>query len=274
MLAPRRLPPHFERWNRQQKLDFALSLYGIALRRTGVVRILALRPRVARLCGPFLWQPNSATRLFEYPWAHQTIASLGRTLRVVEVGGGLSGMQWVLASDGHQVINVDPGLAAAGKGWSLNPNLHHRLSSAFGGAVDLRPATIGAAGIPDHSVDVLLSISTLEHMTREDVTEFCRHARRVIRDDGLAIISIDLFLDLAPFTNKASNRYGRNVDVRGLLDDAGLELAAGTPSELFGFPAFATEAIQAHAGDYLRGRYPAFAQCLVARPAPRPGRQG
>ena len=183
-------------------------------------------------------------------------------------------MQWVLASEGHEVINVDPGLAAAGRGWNLNPNLHGRLSRALGARVDLRPTTIDAAGIPDQSVDVLVCISTLEHMTREDITEFCRHARRVIKDDGLAIITIDLFLDSTPFTNKTSNRYGRNVDVRQLLDDAGLKLAAGTPHELFGFPDFAAEVIQANAGEYLRGRYPAFAQCLVARPDQSRGSRG
>jgi SAM-dependent methyltransferase len=132
--------------------------------------------------------------------------------------------------------------------------------------VSLRPTTIGDADIPDASVDVLLSISTLEHLTPEDVAEVCRHARRVIRSDGVAVITVDLYLDLAPFTHRHSNEYGRNIDVRRLLYDAGLELTAGEPSELLGFPSFVPEAIEANADHYLRGPWPAFAQCVVARP--------
>jgi hypothetical protein len=175
-------------------------------------------------------------------------------------------MQWVLARDGHEVINVDPGLSAAGRGWNVDPRLHRRLTRAFGGGVSLRPTTIGNAGIPDESVDVLLSISTLEHMTPEDIAEFCRHARRVIGADGVAVITVDLYLDLTPFTHQDRNVYGCNIDVLRMLDEAGLELVVGEPSELLGFPDFAPEEIRADADRYLRGNWPAFAQCLVARP--------
>jgi len=266
MLAPRDLPAEFERWNRQQKLDSSLGSFGLRVRRSGLDRVLAMQPRVARRCGPFLWQSNNLTRLFEYPWAYHTVDALDRKLRIVEIGGGLSGMQWVLGGDGHEVINVDPGLSAAGKGWSVDPRLHRRLTRAFGGEVSLRPTTIGDAGIPDEFVDVVLSISTLEHLTPEDVAEFCRHARRVIRSDGVAVLTVDLYLDLTPFTEEGSNAYGRNIDVRRLLDDAGFELIAGDPSELLGFPSFAPGVIRANAHRYLRGLWPAFAQCLVARP--------
>jgi SAM-dependent methyltransferase len=266
VLAPRDLPAQFEAWNRQQKLDRSLGTFGVTLRRAGIDRALALQPGVARRCGPFLWQSNNLTRLFEYPWAYHTVAALDRKLRIVEIGGALSGMQWVLARDGHEVINIDPGLSAAGKGWNVDPRLHRRLSRAFGGKVSLRLTTIGDADIPDDSVDVLLSISTLEHLTREEIAEFCRHASRVMRSDGLAVITVDLYLDLTPFTGERSNAYGRNVDVRGLLDDAGLELMVGEPSELLGFPGFKPDVIRANADKYLRGPWPAFAQCLAARP--------
>jgi SAM-dependent methyltransferase len=266
MLAPRDLPAQFELWNRRHKLDRSLGSFGVRVRRAGLDRILALRPGVARRCGPFLWQSNNLTRLFEYPWAYQMIAALDSRLRIVEIGGALSGMQWVLAGDGHEVINVDPGMSAAGRGWNVDPRLHRRLTRAFGGEVSLRPTTIGQAGIPDQSVDVLLSISTLEHLTPEDVAEFCRHAHRVVRPDGVAVITVDLYLDLTPFTEEGSNEYGRNLDVRRLLHDAGLELMVGEPSELLGFPSFVPEDIRANADRYLRGPWPAFAQCVVARP--------
>lgn len=265
MLAPRRLPPEYAQWNRRHRLNLALGPLGAALRRSGATRLLSASPAVARECGPFLWQPNSLTRLFEYPWVADTVGGLGPALRIVEVGGGLSGMQWVLAQAGHDVVNVDPGMAAAGRGWSLPRAMHERLSAAFGAEVELREATIGDAGLPDGSVDVLLCVSTLEHMTPEDVAEFCGHVPRLLKDTGTAVITADLFLDLQPFTERTTNVYGRNVDVRRLLDDAGLELVAGQESELLGFPGFAPDAVLGNADRYLRGRYPVFAQCMVAR---------
>ena len=270
MLAPRELPPQYARWNRAQRLGLALSVFGVALRRSGLARAIAASPSAARMFGPFMWQPSNPARKYEYPWAFHTIKSLGSNLRIVEVGGGLAGMQWVLGSDGHEVVNVDPGLAAAGKGWNVPPAMHQRLSRAFGGDVQLRATTIGAAELADESVDVLLSISTLEHLTLDDVQEFCRHARRVIRRDGVAVLTIDLFLDLEPFTTSTSNRYGRNLDVRRLLTDSGLELVTGTPSELLGFPEFVPDAVQANVRNYTRGRYPALSQCVVARPRTSP----
>ena len=68
----------------------------------------AIRENEARSCGPFAWQSNNSIRKFEYPWAYHTIRRQGSHLRVLEVGGGLSGLQFVLAAEGDEVINLDP----------------------------------------------------------------------------------------------------------------------------------------------------------------------
>jgi SAM-dependent methyltransferase len=260
VLAPRELPPDFVRWNDAHKLGPALGLTGIVLRRSGATRLLARSPAAVRACGPFVWQPNSRTRLFEYPWAYHEIAALGGPRTVVEVGGALSGMQWVLAGAGHRVVNLDPGLDTAGVA------MHERLSRAFSAPVDHRTTTIGKAGLESGLADVVLSISTLEHMTDADLAEFCREVGRVLKPDGVAVLTVDLFLDLAPFTVRERNKYGRNLDLRQVLDEAVLEVTSGNESELLGFPAFDPDAIRAAEGRYLRGRYPSLAQCLVARP--------
>lgn len=247
-------------------MGLATGVLGAGVRRSGLTRVLATSPPAIRMCGAFLWQPNNPLRRFEYPWAFHAISAAGRGLTVLDVGGSLAGMQWVLSRQGHTVINVDPGMAAAGRGWSVSPELHRRLSRAFRADVQLRPTTIGAAGIPDDSIDVLLSISTLEHLTPEDLDEFARHARRVLRADGVAVITVDLYLDLAPFTAETANDWGRNIDVRALLDDAGLELLDGNRAELLGYPEFDPDEIIEHADRYLRGRYPGLAECIVARP--------
>ncbi len=258
MIAPRDLPPAFDAWNHRWHAPFG--------RRGRVARILGDRRR-----GPFAFQANNGTRVFEYPWAYTAIANHraargGRALTIVELGGSLAGLQWVLAREGHRVINVDPGLEARGVGWDVNAERHRALSRTFDAPVELVPKTLAAAGLADASADALLAISTIEHFAPADLAEFAAHAARVIRPDGVVILTIDLFLDLAPFSNVERHQYGTNVDVRKLLDESGLEIAHGNPSELYGYSEFRPERVMAGLSSYLIGRpYPALAQCLIAR---------
>ena len=226
-----------------------------------------------RYLGPFAFQPNNSTRQFEYPWAYSKIVEHAdanrRRLRVVDVGGSLGGLQWVLAREGHEVINVDPGLSARGLGWDVDPGSHRALSRAFHAPVRLIPTTLGAAGIEAESVDVVLSVSTIEHFAEPDRAEFATHAARILRPNGIAVLTIDLFLDVRPFAPAERNQYGTNVDVYALLAQSGFALRDGRRSELLGFPEFSAPTVLEHLSRYLIGaQYPALAQCVVAQIAP------
>jgi hypothetical protein len=258
MIAPRELPPEFYAWNRRHRAPFG--------RRNRLSRFLGDRYR-----GPFAFQANNGTRVYEYPWAHAAIDAHrvtrgSRPLTIVELGGSLAGLQWVLAREGHRVINVDPGLAARGVGWDVSADRHRALCRTFHAPVELIPATLAAAGLADGVADVLLAVSTIEHFAPEDLAEFATHAARIVRPDGLVILTIDLFLDLAPFSSVERHQYGTNVDVHQLLADAKLELVRGNPKELHGYPEFTPEQVMAGLAGYLVGQpYPALAQCLIAR---------
>jgi SAM-dependent methyltransferase len=180
----------------------------------------------------------------------------------------MSGLQFVLARSGQHVINVDPGLGADGRGWEVHAAFHRRLQDAFEAPVDLREATIADASVRDASVDVLLSVSTIEHFTESDLEELGDHARRVLRPGGHAVLTIDLFLDLAPFTGRERNEWGTNVDIRALLERTGLELVEGERSELLGFESFDPQDVQSRLTELLTGSYASLVQCVVAR-APR-----
>jgi SAM-dependent methyltransferase len=224
-----------------------------------------------RYLGPFAYQPNNSTRQFEYPWAYAKVAehsrsNEGRRLRVVDVGGSLGGLQWVLAREGHQVVTVDPGLEARGVGWAVNAATHSAISRALRAPVQLIPTTLGAADLATGSADVLLSISTLEHLAPADLAEFSAHAARLLRPGGIAVLTIDLFVDVWPFASADHNMYGTNVDVCALLADAGLTLHEGQRAELLGFPEFSAPDVLTHLSEYMVGvNYPSLAQCLVAR---------
>jgi 2-polyprenyl-3-methyl-5-hydroxy-6-metoxy-1,4-benzoquinol methylase len=269
MLAPRLLPPAFADWNARWHAPNGRSSPIAARVRSRPW--LRRRAMAMRYLGPFAYQPNNSTRQFEYPWAYSEIAEHcaatgGRALRVVDIGGSLGGLQWVLARDGHDVVNVDPGLEARGVGWDVNAASHDALSHAFRAPVRLIPSTLANANLEAESADVLLSVSTLEHFAPSDLAEFATHAARILRPDGIAVLTIDLFLDVRPFAPADHNEYGTNVDVHALLAHSGLTLHEGRRTELFGFPEFSAPVVLEHLSSYLIGvQYPALAQCLVAR---------
>jgi SAM-dependent methyltransferase len=259
MLARRPLPKSYRDWNRAHAAPFGRDL---PFERT--LRRLLPAGLVVRWKGPFAVQPNSALRRFEYPWAVEA-AALAPGMRVLEIGGGLSGFQFVLDRMGLRVTNVDPGLDARGVGWPCDERAMARLNRLFGTHVDLRNTTIDAAGLERDRFDRVFSISVIEHLPDDELASVLVHVRDVLAPGGLFVLTVDLFLDLVPFTSRAQNRFGRNVDVRRLVTDSGLLLAAGDPAELYGYEAFDPARIQAELGDYLLGSYPALAQCLVLR---------
>src|SRR4051812_30140812 len=111
MIAPATLPREYQDWNRRWH---APSGRPLPFKGTLAWSRPALMYR-----GPFTFQPNSRTREYEYPWAFAQIRSRIAKGTILEIGGGVSGMQFVLARAGYDVINVDPGLEAKGRGWPV-----------------------------------------------------------------------------------------------------------------------------------------------------------
>ena len=93
-----------------------------------------------------------------------------------------------------------------------------------------------------------------------------REIRRILRPHGCVVLTIDLFLDVAPFTEATRNTWGTNINVAAFLGQAGLELEEGNPAELCGFPQFDPDVVLRRRTSYLQGSYPALVQCVVARP--------
>jgi len=189
-------------------------------------------------------------------------------MQVIDVGGALSGLQFVLARSGATVLNVDPFIeyGTSGEYAEVDPGERLReLNELFGTTVELRRCVLEEAGLAPGSVDAVYCISTIEHLAPESMRSTAAEMARVLRPGGRAVLTIDLFLDLQPFTTRTHNRWGTNVDVRQLVGETGLELDAGTTSELFGFPDFDVDAVQSNLSEYLLGDYPGLAQCLVLR---------
>lgn len=259
MLARALLPQHFEDWNARWGAPFGSGRGHLAAHARGLDRRFDPEGLLHRH-GPFVLQPSSSTRRYEYPWAYTKVRQLGGW-RVIEVGGGLSGLQFVLSQGGAEVINVDPG----GAGFSIDARLVVLANATFGTSVELRRSTLREAGIADRCADVVLCLSTLEHLRAEEVAEILSETRRVLRRDGRFVLSVDLFLNVAPFAVGTSNRFGTNYPIWSLLEEHGFDIIEGTSEEVLGHHLFDAPAILGRLDEFLvADSYPALAQLIVA----------
>jgi 2-polyprenyl-3-methyl-5-hydroxy-6-metoxy-1,4-benzoquinol methylase len=272
VLAPRQVPSSFVAWNRRWRAPSGPAGIGtIPLRRR-------LRWFRARRLGPFAFQHNNSTRAIEYPWA-VLVATVVPQMRVVDIGGGLSGLQFVLARQRARVTNVDPfedyGAGDYAAHHATPETLHARLNRCFRTAVELRRATLAAAGLPGQSIDRMYSISVIEHLGEAALQSTLAEVQRVLRPGGLFVLTVDLFLDLEPFTPRVQNRFGRNVSIASVVEQSGLELAWGRPDQLLGFPGFDATTIQSDLERYFVGfPHPTLAQLVVLRKPGRPSAGG
>jgi SAM-dependent methyltransferase len=257
MIARRKLPEAYLRWNRRHGAPFGKTP---GLRRSIEAR-LPLELRVM-LFGPFSVQTNNTLRAFEYPWAFSA-GELQKGLSVLEIGGGLSGFQFVLDRLGCRVVNVDPGMEARGRGWPCDAATFRRLNRALGTSVELRNTTVTGAELEPEAYDRAFAISVLEHLPAEEIEQACRAVYRSLRPGGRFVMTTDLFLDTVPFSDRSDNVYGKNVSLAWLAGLAPFRLETGEKSELYGFDEFDHKRVMANLGDYLIGSYPVLAQCVV-----------
>jgi SAM-dependent methyltransferase len=187
---------------------------------------------------------------------------------IVEIGGGLSGMQFALASEGHSITNVDPG----DEQFPFTDAQFEEVNDCFGARVVLERSPLQYANLADDSADAVISISTLEHLEPSELGTLLAETRRILKPNGILVISVDLFLNLAPFSRRSSNRYGVNVPIWRLLQEQDFELLTGCPGELFSGPGFEPHDILGRLSQLMIGEtYPALSQLLVAAKPPLVG---
>jgi 2-polyprenyl-3-methyl-5-hydroxy-6-metoxy-1,4-benzoquinol methylase len=259
MLARRRLPQEYARWNR----DWAAP-YG---RHSAAVALLKPfgRRRVRRARGPFAFQGNTATRTYEYPWAYHQLTDLGPS-RILEIGGALSGLQFVLAKCGHEVHNVDPFIDYGRGNYNIDSVAEHAsLNRTFGTNVVLHRTTLPEAELAgDFSAAVC--ISTLEHLPHDNIQATLAAVKPLLRPGALVVLTIDLFLNLAPFCSRTTNGWGTNASVAWIEELLGYTMVTGDRSELYGYQEFSTDRILSRLEEFAMGAgYPQMAQLVSFR---------
>ena len=272
MIAQKVYPKKYDRWNRQSSAPFGRLKWKTSYWKfiSQWIRLQIPYRYRAAILGPFSIQPNSTTRRFEYPWCFYE-AGIQPGDHVLEIGGGLAGFQFVLNRNGCSVVNVDPGLDASGVGWFCDHETMARLNKTFGTSVRLENTTIDKADLKSASFDTAFAISVLEHLTPRDLRDVMTHVYRALKPSGRFIITLDLFLDLKPFTQKSANKFGTNINASDLIGLAPFVVEKGNRDELLGFPGFSVERVSENLDNYLIGEgYPVLIQCLVLRKSSTP----
>lgn len=264
MLARAALTPSVQEWNARWDAPWGTAAAaGVGFKE----RLGAAEPAGY---GPFAFQNNNTTREFEWGWAWNA-TPLQPGMNVVEVGGGLSGFQYALAQAGMRVTKVDTGEEdGAGRPENpLTPANHARLNAVFGTDVALRQQPLADIALEADSVDRVFCISTLEHFSTTALEALLPEVRRVLRPGGSLVLTVDLMLDLEPFTDVQGNEWGRNIDLHWVVERSGLKLGQGNPGELCGFPAFSPRHVEAILEELVIGRgHPTLVQALVLEKAP------
>jgi SAM-dependent methyltransferase len=264
MIARKEIPKQYQVWNHKWGAPSGRFLYCWAKKLKWGSGLLerSFFTALPSLRGLFGFQGNSRTREVEYPWAFYATPIIPGH-KVLEIGGGLSGFQFVLNLSGCDVVNVDPGLEAHGRGWLIDEKTHKGLNRIFGTEVKLYNCFLKDAFLPTASFDRIFSISVLEHIPPNEILEIMQLAYNLLKPGGFFIITVDLFLNLIPFCNRETNEYGKNVSVKMLAESAPFKLLNGDRSELLGYPEFDKNKIMCNLDTLLLGTYPALAQMVV-----------
>lgn len=231
VLAPARLSPEFQAWNQTWGAPCGRRIRPWRLTRHA--RLLGIR-----VIGPFSFQGNSLTRAFEYPWVHSELGASGGK-RILEIGGALSGLQFVLSKEGAEVHNVDPLLDYGSGPYRSNVvDRHRRINRFYGSDVRLHTTALTDCHDLPGDFDAVYSVSTIEHMDAKAIGSTLALVSSMVKPGGLVVLTTDLFLDVIPFSDQQRNQYGSNISIAWIQSLLGFELISGVRAQLYGYDEF------------------------------------
>jgi SAM-dependent methyltransferase len=152
---------------------------------------------------------NWGSRPYEYYWAASIIPLEGK--RVIDLGVGLpSQYNWY----DYAINTLKPAFYV---GVDCDDRIKGEVRS--GSAFEIKHMNMALLRYPDKAFDVALCISTFEHIPYPDFMKSIEEAHRVLKDDGLLIITLDEEWDKNQFFNQHNgwNELERSLFQEGLF---------------------------------------------------------
>ncbi|MGZ4448060.1 MAG: methyltransferase domain-containing protein [Nocardioides sp.] len=163
--------------------------------------------------------PDHLPRCIEYPWIAKHLPA-GEGLRVLDAGAGVNALPFFLSDRGHTVFTADPHPVVRNGTAADTWNEWGFLDYA---ELD-RPVTSFHLPYeqtdPDLDLDVVLSVSVIEHLPRVVRREWLRTAARQLRPGGRLLLTVDTVPFSTALWNHSEGRLVEDPDVHG--DLAGL----------------------------------------------------
>jgi len=269
MIFPQVCSEKYQRWNKYWGAPFGYLYYkkffkGCLLYYLQRYQMLWYPHFLLKRLGLFSVQTNnSSTRIYEYPWAYFA-TPISSSMKILEIGGGLSGFQFVLSTTGAKVMNIDPMEKKHNYNYSFK--LFTLMNRMYHTDVRLHKGTIDSISLPDKTIDRVFCLSVLEHLGDREINTIMKRSAQLLKPHGRMICTVDLFLDLYPFSNRKKNKYGRNISIKKIIYDSGLELYRGKRQELYGFDEFNHKHILGKLYSYyIAEQYPVLSQAFVLK---------
>jgi len=174
-------------------------------------------------------------RTIEYPWVAEKLETVRPGQRVLDIGAGLNPLPLFLARRGVKVDTVDshplarvPPTDATWNEWGfydyarIHPNLRSHQMNAF-------------EFEPEFPLDVIYSVSVLEHMPRVTWEAILARCRQWLAKNGRLVLTIDLIPGTDSLWNYCEGKVVEPVEVHGNIRDliGCLDRLGFAPSESF-----------------------------------------
>lgn len=171
--------------------------------------------------------------LLDLIWVIKKLRSFGRPLHILDAGGNVGLLQFILAREGHSVVSVDAfyrdkpeqcgcliPIHLSGSKQSVQTDYVKRVPEDYKAEHDLLSRIIPAPGeiefhcanltdmplINDNEFDAVVSISALEHNSREDLAPILKEIYRVTKPNAPLLFTLSTSFNNTPF-HEPSHSY-------------------------------------------------------------------
>ncbi|HQU15015.1 MAG TPA: hypothetical protein PLO69_02790 [Gammaproteobacteria bacterium] len=168
--------------------------------------------------------PDHLPRCIEYPWVAQQLP-VGKAMRIVDAGAGVSVLPFMLADRGHTVITVDPHPLAR---IDTPPDSWNEWGFLDYSRLDSR---ISSQHIPyqntsdDLHLDAVVSVSVIEHLPSAIRNAWIKKAYSQLVPGGCIFLTVDTVPFSRALWNYSEGNQVEDPEVHGSIDILESELA-------------------------------------------------